>query len=73
MSELVTDYLEHAVSLRRRVAMRWHLFLCEACRRYYDQMRQTIGLLRLGRPSAADEITTDRILQATRRDPPSVP
>ena len=24
---------------------RWHLVLCPACRRYYEQMRQTIRLL----------------------------
>ena len=45
MSELVTDYLERAVSLRRRLDMWWHLVRCEACRRYYDQMRRTVRLL----------------------------
>ena len=51
MSELVTDYLERAVSLRARLDMWWHLCRCEACRRYYDQMRRTVRLLR--QPSAS--------------------
>jgi predicted anti-sigma-YlaC factor YlaD len=49
MSELVTDYLEGALALRTRLAARWHLFLCPACRRYYEQMRRTVGLLAGGR------------------------
>ena len=52
MSELVTDYLERVVSLRTRLDMWWHLFRCEACRRYYDQMRRTVRLLRSERPDA---------------------
>jgi predicted anti-sigma-YlaC factor YlaD len=45
MSELVTDYLEHALPIGIWVGARWHLVLCPACRRYYDQMRQTVRLL----------------------------
>ena len=52
MSELVTDYLERALPLRTWLGARWHLFLCPACRRYYEQMRQTIRLL-AGRRAAA--------------------
>lgn len=61
MSELVTDYLERAVSIRKRLDMRWHLFRCEACRRYYDQMRRTIALLRRMAPNPPDARTEDRI------------
>jgi predicted anti-sigma-YlaC factor YlaD len=49
MSELVTDYLERALPLGVRLDARWHLFLCPACRRYYEQMRRTVALL-AGRP-----------------------
>jgi len=58
MSELVTDYLERALPLRAWLGARWHLLLCPACRRYYEQMRQTIRLLaghRLPPPDAAAE------------------
>jgi predicted anti-sigma-YlaC factor YlaD len=73
MSELVTDYLERAVSLRRRVDMWWHLIRCEACRRYYDQMRRTVRLLRDGAPRPPDDATEESVLTAARgeqqRDP----
>ena len=67
MSELVTDYLERAVSIRTRVDMWWHLVRCEACRHYYDQMRRTIGLLRRMPPSPLDTATEDRVVATTRR------
>jgi predicted anti-sigma-YlaC factor YlaD len=66
MSELVTDYLERVVSLRTRLDMWWHLFRCEACRRYYDQMRRTVRLLRSERPDAPDSDTEDGVVAAAR-------
>jgi predicted anti-sigma-YlaC factor YlaD len=70
MSELVTDYLERAVPLRTRLDMWWHLLRCEACRHYYDQIRQTVRLLgsQLPRPPAsADE---EAALAAARGEHP---
>ena len=67
MSELVTDYLERAVSIRTRVDMWWHLVRCEACRRYYDQMRRTIRLLRRMPANPPDTVTEDRVLATARR------
>lgn len=40
------EALEHQLSLYRRFALRFHLLICSACRRY---RRQTIGLNRLVR------------------------
>lgn len=45
MSELVTDYLEQALPARTRFGVRFHLLLCGACRAYFAQMRETVGLL----------------------------
>jgi predicted anti-sigma-YlaC factor YlaD len=67
MSELVTDYLERAVSIRKRLDMWWHLARCEACRHYYDQMRRTIGLLRRIPPTRPDTTTEDGVVAAARR------
>jgi predicted anti-sigma-YlaC factor YlaD len=73
MSELVTDYLERAVSLRSRLDMWWHLIRCQACRRYYEQMRRTVRLLGSGSPSPPDSGTEESVLTAARgvqqRDP----
>jgi predicted anti-sigma-YlaC factor YlaD len=73
MSELVTDYLERAVSLRRRLDMWWHLYRCEACRHYYDQMRRTVRLLRSGTRQPPDSATENKVVSAARGSPPSAP
>ena len=73
MSELVTGYMERALPpiLRRRA--RLHLFLCEPCRRYYDQMRRTVALLSgrsVGNPPSP-EVEQRLVDSATR--PPAPP
>jgi predicted anti-sigma-YlaC factor YlaD len=66
MSELVTDYLERAVSIRKRLTMWWHLLRCEACRHYYDQMRRTIRLLGKIPPDPLDRSTEDAVVATGR-------
>jgi predicted anti-sigma-YlaC factor YlaD len=43
--ELVTAYLERALSPRDRVRFEEHLAICQGCRNYLDQMQQTIALV----------------------------
>lgn len=43
--ELVTDYLEGALSEADRVRFDNHIGPCDACRIYVEQMRQTIELV----------------------------
>ena len=62
MSELVTDYLERTVALRTRLDM----CRCEACRRYYDQMRRTVRLLGSHPPAAPDQKAEEGVLAAVR-------
>jgi predicted anti-sigma-YlaC factor YlaD len=65
MSELVTDYMEHATSLRVRLGMWLHLLCCNACRHYFDQVRRTVALL--GRGSLpTDQRTEDAVMAASR-------
>ena len=45
MAELVTGYLEGTLAWRARLGAGLHLLLCGPCRRYFDQMRKTVGLL----------------------------
>jgi predicted anti-sigma-YlaC factor YlaD len=66
MSELVTDYLERATPLRVRIGMWHHLWRCEACRRYFNQMRHTVRLLASGPSSLPDRQTEERALAAIR-------
>ena len=43
--ELVTDYLEGTLGWRDRRRVAKHLDGCDACGRYIEQMRETLGLL----------------------------
>lgn len=72
MSELVTDYLEGALALRTRLAARWHLFLCPACRCYYEQMRRTVRLL-AGRGLPPPDPAVEAAMLAHLRDARDTP
>lgn len=72
MSELVTDYLEHALPLRAWAGARWHLVLCPACRRYYGQVRETIRLLS-ARTLPPPLPATETAVMATLRDAGDLP
>jgi len=67
MSELVTDYLDGAVPRRARVGIWLHLFQCEACRRYFDQVRRTVRLLASGPPASLEPRTEQSLIEATHR------
>jgi anti-sigma factor RsiW len=41
--ELVSDYLDGALAAPDRERFEAHLAICEACRVYVEQIRQTIG------------------------------
>jgi anti-sigma factor RsiW len=43
--ELVTAYLENALSENERTRLEQHLATCDGCDRYVEQMRQTIQAL----------------------------
>lgn len=73
MSELVTDYMEHATPLRLRLDMWWHLARCEACRRYFDQVRRTVRLLGTRLPAPPGRTTEDGVVAAARSQTPREP
>jgi anti-sigma factor RsiW len=45
LSQIVTDYLEGALPLPERARFDLHLALCPECRRYLEQMEQTVAAL----------------------------
>ena len=54
--ELVTEYLEGALSPPEQMRFEDHLMACEGCTAYVEQMRQTIRLAgRLSEEAISDE------------------
>lgn len=53
VAEEASAYLDAGLPLPRRVGFRMHLAICTNCRRYMQQMRQTISMLR-ALPSPAE-------------------
>jgi anti-sigma factor RsiW len=43
--ELITDYLEHALSEPDRLRFEEHLQECDGCQQYVEQMRRTLHTL----------------------------
>ncbi len=58
--ELVTDYLEEALLPPTREAFEVHLAECPYCPTYFEQVRQTISMLR--------QLTTDEPFPETKEE-----
>jgi predicted anti-sigma-YlaC factor YlaD len=65
--DLVTDYLEGALSPHDRTRFEEHLVFCEGCTDYVEQLRTTIGLTaRLRDDDGLAAETCDALLDAFR-------
>ena len=62
--ELVTGYLEGALSEADEVRFEEHLAMCEGCAAYLDQMRRTISLVGRLDPEAIDLEACNRLMHA---------
>jgi anti-sigma factor RsiW len=61
--ELITDFLEGALSPELRRLFEAHLTECDGCTAYLEQMRQTIGLLGAVAPDTLAAEERERLLQ----------
>jgi anti-sigma factor RsiW len=66
MVELVTDYLEGALSWRTRRRFERHIAGCDGCTRYLEQIRTTVRLAGVG--AAAEQVAGLESLRAAFRD-----
>ena len=64
--ELVSDYLEDRLSAEERMRFEGHLALCEDCREYVEQMRDTLRALGLLPEESVSSTARDRLLEAFR-------
>ena len=65
--ELVTDYLEGALSARDRARFEAHLAVCPHCSRYLEQMRATMAAVGRIEPEALDPEVRDELVALYRR------
>ena len=74
--ELVTDYVEDALSPDDRARFEEHLGICEGCRSYLGQMEATVRVVGRLRPEDLDPEAQQTLLAAFRdwkRSEPSPP
>jgi anti-sigma factor RsiW len=64
--ELVTDYVEGRLPPRDVKRFESHLEICEGCRNYLEQMRETIDTLGELSEESLDEESRGRLLEAFR-------
>ena len=63
VTEKADDYLDRNLPVMTRVSYRMHLFVCNRCRRYLDQIKVTIGVLnRMEETSPCDDETARNIV-----------
>jgi anti-sigma factor RsiW len=64
--EVITEYLEDALSERDRLRFEAHLDECDACRDYVEQFEQTIALSGRIEPEQLPPGLQDELLSAFR-------
>jgi predicted anti-sigma-YlaC factor YlaD len=64
--EIVSDYLEGALSDELRARFDQHLATCEGCTNYLEQMRETIRLSGMLTEEQIPLIQRERLLEAFR-------
>ena len=65
--ELITDYLEEALSDEDRARFEGHLVTCGGCKEYLQQMRSVIGLSRQLSEEPLPKSVRDELLTVFRR------
>ena len=73
VAEYATDYMDGALPLRTRLAVRLHLFVCRMCRAYLAQLRRTVSLLRGRGLAGPSPVIEGRIVQLAKQGQGSAP
>ena len=66
MVEIITDYLEDALSAEDRRRVEEHLAICPGCANYLEQMRETIRLTGMLSEEQIPEGQKQELLEAFR-------
>jgi predicted anti-sigma-YlaC factor YlaD len=65
--ELLTDYLEGALSRHEQARLESHLQTCDGCRAYLEQLRATISVLGQARLVPPDPKVRAELIELYRR------
>ena len=65
--DLLTDYLEGALSRREQARLEGHLKTCDGCRAYLAQLRTTISALGQARLAPPDPAVRAELIEFYRR------
>ena len=65
--DLLTDYLEGALSRREQARLEGHLKTCDGCRAYLAQLRTTISALGQARLAPPDPAVRAELIELYRR------
>lgn len=67
ITEMANQYLDDDLDLWRGLQVRMHLTVCKHCRRFIEQMRATVDLIRRSRSDAMPDESKDKLAEAFRR------
>ena len=68
--EQASDYIDDEMSMRKRVQVKLHLFMCVSCRRYLKQLKLTIAMLRRKNKHQAPEAMCHYLLKEYQKTLP---
>jgi predicted anti-sigma-YlaC factor YlaD len=57
IAQQASEHIDQQLNWQQRLAFRSHLFICRNCRRYINQLRSSIGSLKLLRTRQAPVLT----------------
>ena len=58
VSHQTSNYIDGELSLILRLRLKWHYFICESCRNYLQQIRNTIFTVSVLQPKENDPTDT---------------
>lgn len=67
VAEEASNYLDGDLPWRKRIGLFLHLVICSCCRRYMQQIRQTIRAVNVLRPQEAHQTDTRALAEKLRQ------
>ncbi|WP_297810292.1 hypothetical protein [uncultured Methylophaga sp.] len=66
IAEEASNYLDGDLPLRKRIGLFLHLVICSCCRRYMQQIKQTISTVSTLRPREQHDTDTQALAEKLR-------